>query len=305
MEEYSSISPRAALIGTVLVLVAAIGFSAKAIFIKLAYRYQVDAVTLLALRMLFSLPFFIAAALWSRRSAAPRLSGKQWRAVIFLGLVGYYLASLLDFLGLQYVTAGLERLVLFLYPTLVMLITFVRYRRPLGPREVVALLLSYGGIVFVFLHDLRVEGGNVPLGTALVFGSALAYAIYLVGTGEVVHKIGTLRFTAYVMSISSVVVVTQFLLTHPLAALLQPPPVYALAVAMALLSTVMPAFLISAGIRRIGSRRSSMISAVGPVSTIAMAALFLGEPFSAIQLVGAALVLGGVITVSLQRRAGG
>jgi len=296
-------APRpAALVGAGLVLVAAIGFSAKAIFVKLAYRYQVDPITLLALRMLMSLPFFIVAAFWSRRERAPRLDGRQWGAVVFLGVVGYYLASLFDFLGLQYVSAGLERLVLFLYPTLVVLLTVVRYRRPITSREIIALLLSYGGIAFVFLHDLQVDGGSVPLGTALVFASALAYALYLVGAGELVHRIGTLRLTAYVMTVSSAAVIVQFLVTHPLAALDQPDPVYGLAVAMALLSTVMPAFLLTAGISRIGARTASMIGAVGPVSTIALAALFLGEPLSAVQLFGVALVLIGVITVSLQSR---
>lgn len=303
MEQIPAAPRPAALVGAGLVLIAAIGFSAKAIFVKLAYRYQVDPVTLLALRMLMSLPFFIVAGFWSRRERAPRLDRRQWAAVVFLGVVGYYLASLLDFLGLQYVSAGLERLVLFLYPTLVVLITVVRHRRPIAGREVVALLLSYGGIAFVFLHDLRVEGGNVPLGTALVFGSALAYALYLVGAGEVVHRIGTLRFTAYVMTVSSTAVVTQFLVSQPLTALAQPGPVYALAAAMALVSTVMPAFLLNSGIGRIGARTAAMIGAVGPVSTLGLAALFLGEPLSAVQLFGAALVLIGVVTVSLQRRA--
>ncbi|MGA7801830.1 MAG: DMT family transporter [Gammaproteobacteria bacterium] len=302
MEQLPATQRPAALVGSGLVLVAAMGFSAKAIFIKLAYRYQVDPVTLLALRMLMSLPFFVAAAAWSRRERAPRLNRREWASVVFLGVSGYYLASLFDFLGLQYVTAGLERLVLFLYPTLVVLITVIRYRRPIAGREILALVLSYGGIAFVFLHDLRVEGGNVPLGTALVFGSALAYALYLVGAGEVVHRIGTLRFTAYVMTVSCVAVVVQFLVTEPLAALGQPAPVYGFAGAMALLSTVMPAFLLTAGIRRIGARTASMIGAVGPVSTIALAAVFLGEPVSAVQLFGAALVLVGVVTVSLRGR---
>ncbi|MEJ2508673.1 MAG: DMT family transporter [Gammaproteobacteria bacterium] len=301
--EHSVTAPRpAALAGAGLVLIAAIGFSAKAIFVKLAYRYAVDPVTLLALRMLLSLPFFIGAAFWSRRRRAPRLDKRDWSNVLFLGVVGYYLASLFDFLGLQYVTAGLERLVLFLYPTLVVLITLVRFRRPIGRVELLALVLSYGGIGFVFLHDLRVEGTNVPLGTALVFASALAYATYLVGAGELVHRIGTLRFTAYVLTVSCLAVVVQFLLTHPVNALVQPTPVYALALAMALVSTVMPAFLLTAGIRRIGARTAALIGAVGPVSTIALAAVFLGEPISAVQILGAALVLIGVITVSLRQR---
>ena len=283
-------------------LIAAIGFSAKAIFVKLAYRYHVDPVTLLALRMLLSLPFFVAAALWSRRQDAPRLGRGDWVSVVFLGVVGYYLASLFDFLGLQYVTAGLERLVLFLYPTLVVLISVVRFRRPIARREVIALVLSYGGIAFVFVHDLHVAGSDVPLGTALVFASALAYATYLVGAGELVHRIGTLRFTAYVMTVSCLAVVLQFLATHPLEALVQPGEVYVLAVAMAVVSTLMPAFLLTAGIHRIGARTAALIGAIGPVSTIALAAVFLGEPISAVQLLGAAFVLVGVVTVSLRRR---
>lgn len=288
-------------IGAGLVFAAAIVFSAKAIFVKLAYRYHVDPVTLLALRMLIALPFFLVAAAWSRRGDAPSLDRRQWGIVIFLGVIGYYLASLFDFLGLQYVSAGLERLVLFLYPTLVVLIGVVRFRRPISRSELAALLLSYGGIVFVFLHDLRVEGADVPLGAALVFGSALAYAIYLVGVGEVAHRIGTLRFTAYALTVSCAAVVTQFLLTHSPRALVQPQPVYALAAAMAIVSTVMPAFLLTAGIRRVGARTASMISAVGPVSTLVLAAIFLQEPLSAVQIFGAALVLIGVITVSAQR----
>lgn len=300
MEEALPLVRGSRLVGAGLVLAAAIVFSAKAIFVKLAYRYHVDPITLLALRMLISLPFFLAAIAWSRRASAPRLDRRQWASVVFLGVIGYYLASLCDFLGLQYVSAGLERLVLFLYPTLVVLIGVVRFHRPISRGEVAALLLSYGGIVFVFLHDLRVEGANVPLGAALVFASALAYAIYLVGAGEIVHRIGTLRFTAYVMTVSCVAVVAQFLVTHSPRALLQPMPVYELATAMAIVSTVMPAFLLTAGIRRIGARTASMIGAVGPVSTLVLAAMFLNEPFSATQLFGAALVLTGVVTVSLQ-----
>jgi len=303
MEQHPPASPRAALIGAGFVFVAAFGFSAKAIFVKLAYRYGVDPVTLLALRMLFALPVFVVAALWVQRGQAQRLEWRQWAAVLFLGLVGYYLASLFDFMGLQYVSAGLERLVLFLYPTLVVLITRFRYHRPISRREMGALALSYIGIAFVFVHDLRVEGGNVPLGTALVFLSASAYAIYLVGTGEVVRRIGTLRFTAYVMSVSCAAVLTQFLLSHPPAQLLhEPRPVYGYALAMALLSTVMPAFLLSAGIRVVGARTASMIGVVGPVTTIALAAVFLGEPISAVQLFGAALVLVGVVAVSMRPR---
>ncbi|MDX9768566.1 MAG: DMT family transporter, partial [Ectothiorhodospiraceae bacterium] len=231
------------------------------------------------------------------------LGRRDWLVVIGLGLVGYYLASLLDFLGLAYISASLERLVLFLYPTLVVLMTALVFRRPVGRREVVALALSYGGIALVFLRDVSVEGDDVVLGAALVFGSALAYAIYLVGSGEVVQRLGTTRFTAYAMTVSCGASVAQFLVTHPVDALYQPMPVYTLALAMALLSTVMPAFLLSAGIRRVGARSASLVSATGPVVTIALAAVFLGEAITGAQLAGTALVLAGVLAVSLPRRA--
>jgi len=293
---------RAPLIGVAFVLIAAIGFSAKAVLIKLAYRHGVDAVTLLALRMVLSVPFFLLAAWWSLRGSGPLLQRRDWWLVIGLGLLGYYLASLLDFLGLVYISAGLERLVLFLYPTLVVLITAVLFRRPVGRREVIAMALSYGGIALVFLRDTHLQGDHVILGATLVFGSALAYAVYLVGSGEVMRRLGSVRFTAYAMTIACGASVAQFLGSHPLAALHQPTAVYALAFGMALLSTVMPAFLLAAGIQRVGARSAALIGAVGPVSTIALAALFLGEPISGAQLAGTTLVLGGVLMVSLPRR---
>lgn len=291
------------LIGVAFVLVAAVGFSAKAVLVKLAYLQGVDAVTLLALRMLLSLPFFLIVAAWLQRTEPLAMGRRDWVSVVGLGMLGYYLASLLDFLGLEHVSAGLERLVLFLYPTLVVIITALVFRRPVGRREAAALALSYGGIALVFLLDVSSHGDDVPFGTLLVFGSALAYAVYLVGSGEVLRRLGAMRFTAYAMTVACGASVAQFLATEPLETLRQPPPVYALALAMALLSTVMPAFLLSAGIRRVGARSASLIGATGPVATIFLAALFLGEPITVAQLAGTALVMTGVLAVSLPGRA--
>lgn len=293
----------ASLLGAGFVLAAAVGFSAKAVLIKLAYGYGVSAVTLLALRMVLSVPFFLAAAWWLRRSAPETMSSRDWVTVLGLGLLGYYLAALLDFLGLEHVSAGLERLVLFLYPTLVVVITAVVFRRPIAGRELLALGLSYAGIALVFLRDVVIGQTEVMFGSALVFGSALAYAVYLVGSGEVVQRLGAMRFTAYAMTVACLASVVQFLVTQPVRALIQPVPVYAMALGMALLSTVMPAFMLSAGIRRIGARSAGLISAIGPVSTILLAAVYLGEPVTAAQLAGTALVIGGVLVVSLPRRA--
>jgi len=176
-------SPNAFLFGPIIVLLAATGFSAKAILIKLAYVYQVSAVTLLALRMLFSLPFFLGMAWWSNRSGEGNaLTYREWGLVCTMGLAGYYLASLLDFLGLQYISAGLERLILFLYPTFVVLLSVVIFHRSITRRDLFALLLSYAGIGVVFWHDLNIGGDtqNVALGSLLVLASLIAYAFYLV-----------------------------------------------------------------------------------------------------------------------------
>jgi drug/metabolite transporter (DMT)-like permease len=281
-----------------------LGFSFKAILIKLAYAWHpVDAVTLLALRMLFSAPFFIAMAWWAgRRPKARPITRRDWRALVWLGFVGYYLASLLDFMGLVYITAALERLVLFLYPTLVVLLSAVLRGRPITRRAVVALLLSYAGIAFVFVHDLRLGGDTAALwtGGALVFASAFAYALYLVDAGDVIARMGSLRFIAWAMLVSSALVLTQFVLTRDLALLRVPPSIYGLSLAMAVFSTVLPTWLIAEAIRRLGANTASLIGSLGPVFTIGLGALMLGEPVHAIQLIGAALVLVGVALVTLQ-----
>ncbi len=281
-----------------------LGFSFKAILIKLAYAWHpIDAVTLLALRMLFSAPFFIAMAWWAgRRPDAPPIARRDWLMLAWLGFIGYYVASLLDFMGLVYITASLERLVLFLYPTMVVLLSAVMRGRPITRRAVVALLLSYAGIVFVFAHDASLGGDRTATltGGALVFGSALAYALYLVDAGAVIARLGSLRFIAWAMLVSCVFVLAHFALTHDLAALHQPASIYALSLAMAVFSTVLPTWLVAEAIHRIGANTSSLIGSLGPVFTIALGALILGEAVQGIQLLGAALVLVGVMLVTLK-----
>lgn len=294
---------RQALLGTVLAALAAIGFSAKAILVKLAYAYPVDAVTLLAIRMAFSVPFFIAVALWSGRdSKATPLAREDWFAVLALGLIGYYLSSLLDFSGLQYISAGLERLILFLYPTIVVLLSALLLKRRIERREVFALALSYAGIVLVFIHDVNTPQEGLVLGAGLVFASTLTYSIYLIGAGHTIARIGAMRFTAYAMVVASVATFLQFALTHPASALTLPPRIYALGFTMAIVSTVLPVFLLSYGIRLIGSGRTALVGSIGPVATLFLAHTFLGESLSTEQIAGAALVLAGVLLISLQRK---
>jgi drug/metabolite transporter (DMT)-like permease len=292
--------------GIVFALVAAIGFSAKAIMVKLAYQDAVDAITLLALRMAFALPFFlVVAARANRNKHSQPLTSRDKLAVIGLGFVGYYLASYLVFLGLQYISAGLERLILFLYPTMVVLISALAFKQRIGRTVLFALLISYAGIALVFLHDMKTTELDALTGSALVFGSALAYAVYLVGAGHTIARIGASRFTAYVMTVACVACLVQFAVTHPLAALNLPARVYGLSIGMAVFSTVLPAFLLAAAMRRIGSMHTSLIGSIGPVSTILLAYVFLGEHMSPEQIGGSILVLIGVLMISLNKRAQG
>lgn len=293
---------RHAVTGALFALLAAAGFSAKAILVKLAYADQVDAITLLALRMMFSVPVFLAVTLWTNTNK--QYAALTWRdrfAVLALGLTGYYLASYLDFLGLQYISAGLERLILFLYPTMVVVLTAWLYRQAIKPREKLALILSYAGIALVFVHDVGMRENGVWTGALLVFGSALAYAIYLIGADHSIARIGATRFTAYAMTVASAASIVQFAVTHPLNSLILSKRVYYLGLAMAVFSTVLPAFLLSAAMRRIGAGTTALIGAIGPVSTIYLAWAFLGEGVSLTQITGSMLVLAGVLAISIKR----
>jgi drug/metabolite transporter (DMT)-like permease len=297
-------------IGPLCAVFGVLGFSFKAILIKLAYReYPVDAITLLTLRMLYSAPLFLAMAAWAQRRARAtplisHIARADWWRLVWLGCIGYWLASLLDFMGLQYITASLERLVLFLYPTIVVLLSALMLRQPITRRAVAALVLSYAGIAFVFWHDIRFAGdASATLqGGALVFASAILYALYLVQAGGVIARLGSARFIAWAMLASTVFVVTQFLLTRPLAALAVPRSVHAISLAMAVFSTVLPTWLIAESIRRMGANAASLVGSLGPVFTIGLGAMILGEPVHAIQLAGATLVLGGVLLVTLKPR---
>lgn len=288
-----------------LAIVAAFGFSAKAILIKLAYAAApVEAVTLLALRMAFSLPVFLWVGLRESRHAVP-LSRRDWLAVVALGLLGYYGASILDFLGLQYITAGLERLILFTYPTLTLLLGAMLYGHRIGRREWGAVVLCYLGIGAAFAHDLNLspETTAVWIGAGFVFGSSLSYALYLSGSGPMLARVGVARFTALAMLVSTAATLVHFFATQPLSALVQPLPIYGYGLAMAVLSTVIPVFAQSAAIRRIGSGRAALIGTVGPLMTIALGGWLLDEPVSVWQMAGAALVVAGVVLVSRGRGA--
>jgi drug/metabolite transporter (DMT)-like permease len=284
-------------VGLLLAAAGAVLFSGKAIVVKLAYRYGVDAETLLALRMLLALPFFAAALVWTTRGAPP-LSAADHLRLWAIGLSGYYVASYLDFLGLQYISAALERLILYLNPTLVLLLSALLFGRRIGALDVAALALAYAGIVLVFWHDVRFEASGTALGAALVFGATACYAGYLVLAGEIVRRIGAIRLTAYAMCVATLGVVVQFAALRPLAALVQPAPVWWLSIVNAVACTVLPVFATMLAVERIGAGNVALMGMVGPIATIALGAVFLGEAVSGWQLAGTALVLAGVWVLS-------
>jgi drug/metabolite transporter (DMT)-like permease len=289
--------------GIALALVGVVAFSVRPILIKLAYAYVTDPVTLIALRMLFSLPFFVVMALWARRDTARTpLTRRDLWAVFFLGFLGYYLASFLDFLGLQYISAGLGRLMLFLYPTITVLLSALFLGKYVSRRDIVALMISYAGLALVLSQGFAGENRNLMLGALLVFGSAICYAVYLVSSSQVVTRIGSVRFTAYATSVASLLCILQFLLLRPLSALQLPPQVYGLAIAMAVGCTVLPVFVTSEALRRIGANQVAIIGAAGPVTTIFLGWLGLEESMTLLQLAGAALVLAGVLLVTIKPR---
>jgi drug/metabolite transporter (DMT)-like permease len=295
---------RTSLVGPAFAVIGILGFSFKAILIKLAYSWApIDPITLLTLRMIYSAPFFALMAWWvSKASGVKPMRRSDWLAILWLGFIGYYLASLLDFMGLQYITASLERLVLFLYPTIVVLLSVALFKKRVGGRIWVALALSYAGILLVFEHDLRFAGDihGFWLGAALVFAGAFCYALYLVGAGPIITRIGSVRFIAWAMLTSTAFVIVQFLLTRPLAALAASAPIQLLSLVMALFSTVLPTLLVAEAIKRIGANRTSLIGSLGPVFTIWLGWWMLGEAVHWTQLLGAALVLSGVTLVTMK-----
>jgi len=284
-------------VGLLLAVLGAIGFSGKAIIVKLAYRHGVDAITLLMWRMLLALPFFLAMAWWAGRGK-PALTRRDWRDIGVLGFTGYYLASYLDFAGLAYITASLERLILYLNPTLVLLLSVVFFHHRLQARQVIALAISYAGVVAVFAHELSFQGVDTALGAALVFASAVSYAVYLSLSGKVVQRLGSLRLAGLASTVACVLCIAQFAVLKPLSTAAVPEPVLWLSLLNATACTVAPVLMVMLAIARIGAPLSSQVGMVGPMSTILMGVVILGEPMNAWIVFGTALVMTGVFLVS-------
>jgi drug/metabolite transporter (DMT)-like permease len=276
----------------------AIAFSGKAIIVKLAYRHGVDAVTLIMLRMLFALPIFLVMAWWSSRGQPP-LTGRDWTGVLGLGFTGYYLSSFLDFAGLQYISASLERLILYLNPTLVLLLGWLLYRRSIQPLHLAGIGVSYCGVLLVFGHEIGTEGPQAAWGTLLVFASAVSYAVYLVYSGELVRRVGSLRLVGLATSVACGCCLLQFALLRPLGTAFEvAPAVVWLSVLNATVCTALPVLLVMMAIERLGSALTAQAGMVGPISTIAMGVVILGEPFTLWVAAGTVLVIAGIFVFS-------
>jgi drug/metabolite transporter (DMT)-like permease len=294
------------LTGALLVFLSAVCFSSKAVIVKLAYHYPIDPVSLLTLRMFFSVPVFVLTGYFSRKAAAAAnpevLSRKDYFWLVIMGLVGYYLSSLFDFMGLQYITAGLERLILFVYPTLVVLLSALFLGKPISRNQFLALGLTYAGVLLVLVGDVHVESrANIIKGGLLVFTSAITYAAYLMGSGQLIPRFGTVRFTSYAMTLAAAGVFGHYLVAGQQSLLALPLPVYGYGFLMAMIATVAPAYLLSAGIQRVGAGNASIIASIGPISTIFLAYIFLGERVSLVQLLGTGIVLAGILLITLRR----
>jgi drug/metabolite transporter (DMT)-like permease len=271
----------------------AVGFSGKAIIVKLAYRYGVDAVTLIMYRMLFALPLFLVLAWWAGRGK-PALTWRDARAVLGLGFCGYYLASFLDFAGLRYVSASLERLILYLNPTLVLALGAFLFHKKVTRAQILALAVSYCGVLCVFGREMSLQGTDVPRGALLVFGSAVSYAIYLAYSGEEVKRLGALRLTGLATSVACLICIAQFLLLKPIASMAVPTTVVWLSVLNATLCTFAPVLMVMMAIERIGASLTAQAGTIGPLSTILLAVILLGESFTAWVAAGTILVLAGI-----------
>ena len=278
-------------------LVGTLAFSGKAIIVKLAYRYGVDAVTLIMFRMLFALPVFMAMAWWGSRGQEA-LTHKDWTGIFLLGFSGYYLASFLDFAGLAYISASLERLILYLNPTIVLILGLVLFKRRTTRWQLLGMAISYSGVVLVFGHEITLQGKDAVWGALLVFLSAISYALYLVYSGEMVKRIGSLRLVGLASTVACLCCLLQFALLRPLSAALVAPEVIWLSLLNASVCTVLPVLLIMMAIERIGASMTAQIGMLGTMSTILMGIVVLGEPFTMWVAAGTVLVIAGIYVFS-------
>ncbi|AOW19683.1 DMT family transporter [Urechidicola croceus] len=288
--------------GVLIAIVGIVMFSAKAIMVKLAYQYEVSSIHLLLFRMLFSLPFYIVILIYFKPVKPNKIDKKDYVWLFFFGFVGYYLASYFDFLGLQYIKAGLERIILFVYPTLVIIISKIFLKTKITTQQIIAILITYFGVVITFWGEIQLESNNTILGGSLIFLSALTYAAYLVGSGWLIPKFGVIVFTAYAMIVSSFCVIVHYFIFDRENIFNYSKEVYILGFLMAIISTLIPSFLVSLAIKKLGASNFSIIGSIGPISTIILAYFLLSERLSFLQLIGSIIVILGVLIVSINKQ---
>lgn len=288
--------------GIFLGILGVVLFSSKAVMVKLAYNYNVDAITMLLLRMLFSFPFYVVIAyLYRNENQEVKITKKDYYWVVFFGLVGYYLASYFDFVGLTYIKASLERIILFVYPTIVILLNRLFFKQPITKIQALAIFLSYIGIVIAFSGEVDVSGNNMYLGGFFILLSAVTYASYLVGSGWLIPKFGVVKFTAYAMLVSCVCVFIHFSFISETNLFILPWQVYGYGFLISVFATVIPSFLVSASIKIISSSNFAIVAGIGPISTIILASVFLDESLTLVQFFGAILVVVGILITSLKK----
>lgn len=287
--------------GILFAIIGVVLFSAKAVLVKLAYTYKVDHLTLLLFRMVFALPFYLIIAFLKKPLHSKEIKYKDYLWVVFFGFIGYYLASLFDFMGLQHIKAGLERIILFIYPTMVVVLSWLIFKKSISRIQIIAIIVTYLGVILTFWNEEPMKDGSVILGGTLIFLSALTYASYLVGSGWLIPKFGVMQFTSYAMIVSTVCIVLHYSTVKGLQLSTYPKEVYYLGIAMAIFSTLIPSFLVSAAIKRLGASTFSLFGSLGPVSTIILAFFFLDERITLLQIIGMLIVIGGVTLVSRQK----
>lgn len=273
-------------------------FSAKAVMVKLAYQYEVSAVNLLMFRMLFALPFYLIMVLIYKPETSQKRTRKDYISLVLFGFLGYYLASFFDFWGLEYIKASIERVILFMYPTIVIILARIFLKKAITKVQLIAIALTYIGVVIAFWDDFSLQGDTFLIGALLIFLSALTYASYLVGSDWLIPKFGVVTFTSYAMIVSCVCVVVHYLIFEPTPLFGYHKNVYLLGLAMAFLSTVIPSYLVSWTIKKIGAPDFSILGSLGPISTIILASIFLDEKITFLQIVGTFIVISGIIIIS-------
>ncbi|EAR01195.1 DMT family transporter [Maribacter sp. HTCC2170] len=287
--------------GVLFAIVGVVLFSAKAVMVKMAYEYNIDHLSLLLFRMIFAFPFYLVIAFWKRPLHPKEIGKRDYLWVVFFGFIGYYLASLFDFMGLQYLKAGLERIILFIYPTIVVLLSWIIFKNRITRLQALAIAVTYIGVLITFWNEVGISGDSIVFGAFLIFLSAFTYASYLVGSGWLIPKFGAVQFTAYAMIVSTICVVLHYVFVNGFYLANYPNEVYLLGFMMAIFSTLIPSFLVSAAINRLGASTFSIFGSLGPVSTIVLAFFFLGEQISQLQFFGMLVVICGVILVSRKK----